>query len=112
MNELENRFTWWHHPERSLVERIYRYAEAMLAVKELEYFESPRTRPLPDRIAALRSHLIETIEDRRTGARRQGPVTVRVKDLRKLCLDALADSKTTLEQAYVLRPRLEGCSAR
>jgi hypothetical protein len=103
MTELESRFTWWHHPERSLVERIYRYAEAMLALKELEYFESPRTGPLPDRIAALRSHLIETIEHRRTGTRRQGPVTVRVKELRKLCLDTLADPKTTLAQAYVLR---------
>ncbi len=103
MDDLESRFTWWHHPERSLVERIYRYAEAMLAVKELEYLDFPRLGPLPERISALRSHILDTIEDRRTGTRRQDPVPVRVKELRKLCLDTLADVKTTPEQAYVLR---------
>jgi hypothetical protein len=103
MNDLESRFTWWYHRERSLGERIYRFAEAMLALKELEYFESPRTGPLPERIAALGTHIIEAIEDRRTGTRRQGLVTVRVKELRKICLDTLADSKTTHEQVYLLR---------
>jgi Acyltransferase len=103
MNVLESRFTWWYHPERSLGERIYRYAEAMLMLKELEYFESPRTGPLPERITALGTHIIEAIEDRRTGTRRQGLVTVRVKELRKLCLDTLADPKTTHEQVYLLR---------
>jgi len=103
MDDLESRFTWWHHPERSLGERIYRYAEAMLTLKELEYFESPRTGPLPERIAALGTHIIEAIEDRRIGTRRQGLVTVRVKELRKLCLDTLADPKTSHEQVYLLR---------
>jgi len=103
MDDLESRFTWWHHPERSLGERIYRYAEAMLTLKELEYFESPRTGPLPERIAALGTHIIEAIEDRRIGSRRQGLVTVRVKELRKLCLDTLADPKTSHEQVYLLR---------
>jgi 1-acyl-sn-glycerol-3-phosphate acyltransferase len=103
MDDLEGRFTWWHHPERSLGDRIYRYAEAMLTLKELEYFESPRTGPLPVRIAALGTHVIEAIEDRRTGSRRQGLVTVRVKELRKLCLDTLADPKTTHEQVDLLR---------
>ncbi|MBX6314779.1 MAG: 1-acyl-sn-glycerol-3-phosphate acyltransferase, partial [Isosphaeraceae bacterium] len=99
MDELENRFTWWHHRERSLVERIYRYAEGMLALKELEYYGAARPGPLPERIAALRSHILDAIEDRHAGTRRSDPVPVRVKELRRACLDALADPATTPEQA-------------
>lgn len=103
MDDLESRLTWWHHRERSLVERVYRYAEAMLAVKEIEYLDSPQTGSLPDRISALRSRILDTIEDRRTGTRRADPAPVRVKELRKCCLDKLADSKTTPEEADLLR---------
>jgi 1-acyl-sn-glycerol-3-phosphate acyltransferase len=103
MNDLENRFTWWNHPDRSLGDRLYHYAEAMLTLKELEHFRSPRTGPLPERIAALGTHIIESIEDRRIGSRRQGPAITRVKELRKLCLDTLADPKTTEDQIYLAR---------
>jgi 1-acyl-sn-glycerol-3-phosphate acyltransferase len=106
MDDLESRFTWWHHRDRSLVERIYRFAEGMLALKELEYLGAAGCGPLKERLARLRSHILDEMEDRRVGARREDPVPVRVKELRRHCLEALADPKTTPEEAQRLRKDL------
>ena len=47
MDRLEQRFTWWNCQDMPLVERIYRYAEAMLTLKELEYLGQASSGPLP-----------------------------------------------------------------
>jgi 1-acyl-sn-glycerol-3-phosphate acyltransferase len=106
MGDLETRFTWWPRTDRSLVERIYGYAEATLALKELEYLGAARPGPLKERIASLREHILDRMEDRRVGKRRSDTVPVRVKELRRVCLDVLADAKTTPEEAHALRKDL------
>jgi 1-acyl-sn-glycerol-3-phosphate acyltransferase len=103
MGELEARFTWWPRTHRPLVDRIYDYAEAVLALKELEYLGAVRAGPLPERLSNLRAHILHRIEDHRLGRRRSDPVPVRVKELRRACLDALADPLTTPEAAHTLR---------
>jgi 1-acyl-sn-glycerol-3-phosphate acyltransferase len=106
MEELESRFTWWPRTHRTLVERIYDYAEAVLALKEIEYLGAAQAGSLTDRLTGLRGRILDRMEDRRTGRRRTDPVPVRVKELRRVCLDALADPATTPEVAHGLRQDL------
>ena len=103
MSDLEGRFTWWPRTDKGLVDRIYAYAEAMLALKELEYHGETRPGPLKDRLAALRSHILDAMDDRHSGKRSDEPVPVRVKDLRRSCLDRLARPETTPEERDSLR---------
>jgi 1-acyl-sn-glycerol-3-phosphate acyltransferase len=103
MDDLEARFTWWPRAERSLVERIYAYAEGMLALKELEYFGASKPGDLKERIGALRCAILDRLEDKRLGKRTTEPVPVRVKELRRACLDRLADAATTPSEAAELR---------
>jgi hypothetical protein len=103
MDELEGRFTWWPRSDRDLVARIYGFAEAMLALKELEYLGETRHGSIPDRLGSLRSTILDRIEGRRLGRRRDGSVPERVKELRHACLEALADPATTPEAASSLR---------
>ena len=99
MHRLETRFTWWPRPDLPLIERIYRYAEGMLALKELEYFDEARAGALPERIATLRSHILERIEQRHFGATRPGDVPSRVKDLRRQCLVGMtAETKSAMQR--------------
>ena len=70
MSDLEARFTWSNAPARPLLERMYRYAEGLLTLKELEYFDVPRSGALKERIGGLRAHLLDEMEDRRCGRRR------------------------------------------
>lgn len=100
---LEARFTWWEKTEGSLVERIYLFAEGLLALKELEYFGEAHKGPLKPRIAELRDSILDQMEDRRIGKRRAETVPVRVKELRKACLDRLADPAVSVEDGNLLR---------
>ena len=64
LDALELRAGWRVDRDRPLVERIYRYAEAMMAVKEVEFLGSAHPGPLPDRLASLREHILRTAEAR------------------------------------------------
>ena len=111
MARLERRLTWRPRDDRPLVERIYRFAEALVSLKELEYLGAARSGPLSERIAALQDALLRPIEARRSTRRRgdpaASPVPVRVKDLRKSCLEILADPRTPPDEARRLRDDLD-----
>ena len=70
----------------------------------------PRRRPSRARcwsaLANLRGRILDRVEDRRGVKRRDDPIPVRVKELRRACLDALARPETTPEEARSLRSDL------
>ena len=103
MSDLEARHTWWPRKGHDLVERIYFYADGLLALKELEYYGTTRHGAIKERIAALRAFLLERIEDRRLGKRSTEDEPVRVKELRRACLDALAVPGVSDDEAAALR---------
>jgi 1-acyl-sn-glycerol-3-phosphate acyltransferase len=104
MDRLEHKFTWWNDSALPLVERIYRYAEAMLALKELEYLRQARSGALTERISSLRSHIVSGLEDRHLGRRQEhDTVPVRVSELRRHCLEMLKRPGTSPEIVAQLR---------
>ncbi|MHC5541587.1 1-acyl-sn-glycerol-3-phosphate acyltransferase, partial [Singulisphaera rosea] len=78
MQQLETRFTWWPQGQLSLIDRIYYYAEGVLGLKEFEYLGKVQGGGLKDRIASLARQILDRIEDRRAGKRRDDTVPVRV----------------------------------
>lgn len=95
LDALEARLTWRPRSDQPPVERIRRLAEALLGLKEQEYLGRPQAGPLPQRIAALRDAVLGPLEDRLLNRRNLAdPVPVRVKTLRRACLDRLADPST------------------
>lgn len=64
MGQLEESIFWRRQVEQPLEHRIYRFAEALLAVKELEYFCETRHGRLPERISALGEHILRGVEER------------------------------------------------
>lgn len=107
IDELERRLSWWPQRHLALVDRIHHYAEAILNLKEFEYLGEPQRGSLPERIAGLREWILQRVEQTRlAGARRRADglsVPERVKELRRTCLDALADEKTSAEDATAIR---------
>jgi 1-acyl-sn-glycerol-3-phosphate acyltransferase len=98
MADLEVGLTWRPRPDLPLVERIYRFAEALLSLKEAEHLGASRSGPLPARIAGLGAHLLATIEAAHgVAARADETVPERVKALRRLCLNALKNPGTPPE---------------
>ena len=103
MDRLEARFTWWPRSDLPIVDRIYAYAEGLLALKELELLGAARCGSIKGRIASLRDSILDRIEDKRVGKRREDAVPVRIKELRKVCLEALAKADTPPDEVAGLR---------
>jgi hypothetical protein len=91
MDELESRIYWRPRPDLALAERIYRFAEAALAIKEIEYLGRTCTGPLAERVAALSDLILRRLEDRYgiEGPKRTLPE--RVKVLRHRMISTLPD---------------------
>ena len=65
MDRLETRFTWRVQSQRPLVDRILRYADGILSLKEVEYLGSPQPGSFKERPANLIEQILAAIESRR-----------------------------------------------
>jgi 1-acyl-sn-glycerol-3-phosphate acyltransferase len=89
MDRLETRFTWRVQSHRPLVERVLRYGDGILGLKEVEYLGSPQPGSLKERLIGLMEGILRSIETRRLAGRRASTIPERVKDLRRACLEVL-----------------------
>jgi 1-acyl-sn-glycerol-3-phosphate acyltransferase len=63
MDRLEEALYWRPRPDLALRDRIYRLAEAMLALKELEFLGRTGAGPVPERIAGVIAHILQGLEE-------------------------------------------------
>ena len=98
MAELEQRLYLRTLPGRPLAERILRFAQAALALKEIEYLGETQPGPLPRRIAALIEHILGGLERAYGLAPRGQTVPERVKGVRRACLDRLEQDRGQAER--------------
>jgi len=108
MGRLEERILWRPRPEVPLAERIYRFAEAALALKEQEYLGHTQQGSLPERISSLSHKVLEGLEGRyeiRPSAETQPPE--RVKTLRKEVIERIEAADEDSEQGRQSRLDLD-----
>jgi 1-acyl-sn-glycerol-3-phosphate acyltransferase len=103
MSRLEQNLHWRPHTHLSLPERIYRLAEGLLALKEIEFLGRPQSGAVRERTANLANHLLGEQEQRHSVERRSTAVPERVKDLRRHHIEQL--DRAELDAAA--RSRLE-----
>ena len=72
MDRLEARFTWRVQSGRPLPERILRYADGILGLKEVEYLGSPQPGTFKERSCNLIEQILQRIEARRLGGNGRG----------------------------------------
>ncbi|MEX2317612.1 MAG: 1-acyl-sn-glycerol-3-phosphate acyltransferase [Pirellulales bacterium] len=91
MDRLEQEIFWRPRPDLPLAERIYRFAEGAMALKELEYVGRTSAGALRDRIDALARHVLGCIEARYEIDGSPLSIPERVKQLRSAAVKKLAD---------------------
>jgi 1-acyl-sn-glycerol-3-phosphate acyltransferase len=91
MDRLEQEIFWRPRPDLPLHERIYRFAEGAMALKELEFLGRTSAGPLPQRIDALSQHILGLVEARHGVDGSGHPTPERVKELRGLILKKLSE---------------------
>ncbi|NLH15177.1 MAG: 1-acyl-sn-glycerol-3-phosphate acyltransferase, partial [Phycisphaerae bacterium] len=99
MDRLEREILWRPRPDLPLIQRIYRFAEAALGLKELEYLGQVRTGPLPERIAFLRESVLVRLETQYKTAVENATLPVRVKMCRREAIRQLEGSHGSAQEA-------------
>lgn len=107
MGELEEAILWRRKTDQPLDKRIYDFAEALLAVKELEYGNEVSTGRLPDRIRVLGDRILVEVEQRHGLNNGGKSIPERVKAARKTIMEKLADESVTQENKTSLDQDLE-----
>ena len=95
LTKIEHRLSWRPQTHLGLTERIVKAGEALLTLKEIEYFGAPTPGDLPARLAALMDHLLVPLEIEWLKGRRNDPVVTRVKNLRFAILPEMVSGEIT-----------------
>lgn len=82
LTDIEQRFSWQPQKQLSLPERVAKVGQALLCLKELEYFGGAQQGPLADRLQGLIDRLLTPLEERWLEGPKKGDVVARVKSLR------------------------------
>jgi hypothetical protein len=89
MAELERRLYWPPQTKRPLAERVYRFGQGALALKEIEHLGETQPGPVPQRIAGLNEHILGGLERAYDLSGHGQTVPERVKHVRRACLERL-----------------------
>jgi hypothetical protein len=98
LENIERRLSWKPQTDKSLVDRIYRIGMALLALKEIEYFEKPGRGDLRQRLTALIDQLLVPLEREWLKGKREDDVVARVKSLRSAILPELISGEITEDE--------------
>lgn len=107
---IEKRLGWFPHFGTSLVDRVRRLGEALLTVKEVEYFDSAQAGPRAERLPRLIDRVLGPLEERYLSGHREATTVSRIKKLRTAILPALTEGNCTAEEQAVRWRHLDDCS--
>jgi 1-acyl-sn-glycerol-3-phosphate acyltransferase len=91
LTDIEKRLSWQPQRDLPLLARIVKVGQALLSLKELEYFGQTESGPFGERLQNLMDRLLGPLEQQWFGAPQSGPVVPRVRNLRaKILPDMVA----------------------
>ena len=92
MDKLENHIDWRSRSDEPLPQRIYRLAQAVLALKEIEYLGHTQNMELSERVTALSVAILKQWEESYQVDPKQHTIPERVKALRQEAIKRLEDA--------------------
>jgi 1-acyl-sn-glycerol-3-phosphate acyltransferase len=92
MTRLEEAIHWRPRPDLPLSDRIYRFAEGMLVLKEMEYLGQPQPGPVKDRTQNLIEAVLSRLESRHNVPNKGGIIPERVKEVRRVIIKTIAQN--------------------
>ena len=98
LTEIETRLSWRPQRHRSLIDRIGKIGEALLCLKEMEYFGRAQSGATPERLERLINFLLDPLEKRWLKGDHTGDVVARVKKLRMTILPDIIAGELSEEE--------------
>jgi hypothetical protein len=110
LDMIEKRIGWMPHVGTSLAERVRRLSEALLTVKEVEYFGTAQPGVRAERLPLLIDRVLVPLEERYLSGKREATTVARIKKLRTTILPPLTERNCTPEEQAARWRHLDDCS--
>jgi 1-acyl-sn-glycerol-3-phosphate acyltransferase len=107
LDRLERQISWKPQTELPIVERIYKFGEALLAVKEREWLGHPIEGSLTERLDRFRHELLVPLEKKLGLPEGSGRVPERVKRIRNRIREAMFEDGVSAETVAEYRKDLD-----
>lgn len=88
MGQVEESLYWRPQSQLGLTERIYRFAEGLLALKELEYLKQAQTGPITQRVRQLSDQVLKNLEQKHNVTPTSSEIPERAKEVRRAIITA------------------------
>lgn len=98
LTSIEQRLSWLAPSAATILERIYKVGEALLTLKELEYFGKSQHGSIAERILRLQQRLFELLEAEWIEGRKAESSIARCKNLRAAILKEMVSGKISDEE--------------
>jgi 1-acyl-sn-glycerol-3-phosphate acyltransferase len=109
LEKIESHFSWYPQRDRSIIERLQQIAQALLSLKEIEYFGRARTGDFYERVDGLIQDELAKLE-KEYDVKDAGEGTVaRVKNLRTAILPDLISNSVSSEERHRRWKQLAAC---
>jgi 1-acyl-sn-glycerol-3-phosphate acyltransferase len=109
LDEIEGHFSWFPQTDKPLIQRLRQIAQALLSLKEIEYFGWARTGDFYERVDKLIEDLLAKTEKRWNIRPTSEGVVSRVKNLRGAILPTLLAKETPEDVRTDCRKQLAAC---
>lgn len=107
LESIEKCLLWRPRPERHVVHRIWAIGNAVLGLKEQEFYGHSQRGSLPNRLCELADDILTKLEQRNGLPAANDSVPIRVKQLRHGILSQLHDQSTSEAEKARLRCELD-----
>src|SRR5262249_41075847 len=110
LDMIEKRIGWLPQERANLGERIRRLGEALLSVKEVEYFGTAQPAPRGDRLRGLIDRVLQPLEHAYLNGGSEPTTVARVKKLRAAILPPLSSGTCAADERVRRWRHLDECS--
>ena len=107
MTRLEESLHWQPLSHQGLSERVYRFAEGLLALKELQYLKQAQSGSITQRVQQLADEVLRRLEQKHETKKIESEVPERVKELRRAVIAALEPESLSPQDRLTFEADLE-----
>ncbi|MCA9232688.1 MAG: 1-acyl-sn-glycerol-3-phosphate acyltransferase [Planctomycetales bacterium] len=109
LEEIESHFSWYPQRDRPLIPRLQQIAQALLSLKEIEYFGSARTGDFYERVDRLIEDELAKLEKEWKIKTNDEGIVGRVKNLRTAILPDMVKNNISAEERHRRWKQLAAC---
>jgi len=109
LEEIESHFSWYPQRDRSLIPRLQQIAQALLSLKEIEYFGTARTGDFYERVDQLIEDELAKLEKEWNIKSNGEGIVTRVKNLRAEILPDMVTNSISTEERHRRWKQLAAC---